>query len=326
MGKNSLIYKGEALTTLQTVKDEERLQVYLPEKSLIDAVNLSIFLQRPLLIMGEPGSGKTRLAEAVAYEFYKEAYNEYYFRWDIKSISKAQDGLYRYDALERLRDAHLKKASLEKRDYIKEGELWKAFEKSTPEKPTILLIDEIDKADIDFPNDLLLELDKNEFVIEETGERVSAKYPPIIFINSNNEKELPPAFLRRCLFHYIEFPKEKHLHRIIWGNFDEPSVKVDRQLVEKAVKTFLLIREKMEEILTVTDKKVSTSELIDWFKVINYYYYQGIKIDGNINIDTALERTLQELQETGKSAIPFHQVLLKNWETHINLLSKIDEL
>ncbi len=340
-----MVYEGTALKGPQEISGRI-ISPYLPDENLIDAVNLSIFLQRPLLLVGDPGCGKTRLAEAVAYDLYGKNYRNYYFRWDVKSTSKAKDGLYRYDALSRLRDAQLGKRKKEEeekeshtseekieekeiiRQYITDGPLGEALKKSTKEKPTILLIDEIDKADIDFPNDLLIELDEGTFKIEESGEEFSTGYPPIVFITSNREKELPAPFLRRCLFHHIDFPSKEQLTDILFANFFKIDDKFDL-LVDKAVKAFLLIRSTMQSKLAEADKKVSTGELLDWFKMINYYYYKNrpVKIAlGERKIIDALEETIKELHETGTGRIPFYQALLKNWESHVSILAALEEI
>jgi MoxR-like ATPase len=326
------VYKGDSLTEPKEINGKTLLP-YIPDPELKEAVNLAIFLQRPLLLMGDPGCGKTRLAEAVAFDLYGKDYKDYYFRWDVKSTSKAKDGLYLYHALRRLRDTQLgKKSQIEEekgdkatekeiiKNYISDGELGKALRKSTKEKPVILLIDEIDKADIDFPNDLLLELDENEFVIEETGKKFYTQYPPIIFITSNKEKELPAPFLRRCLFHHIEFPKKELLKKIIRGNFKKSAPK----LVKKAVEVFLLIRKTMEAKFTEADKKVSTGELLDWYKMINHYYYNNLKINKKQKIYTALNEAIKQLHESGSGKIPFPQVLLKNWESHVSILASAE--
>lgn len=307
-------YTGKKLTEPYKDKDGKTiLEAYLPSKELIDAVNLAIFLQRPLLIMGDPGCGKTRLAEAVAYDLYGAEYDEdLFFQWNVKSTSKAKDGLYRYKALEKLRDAQTDGGKLKpEKEYIKMMDLGKAFEKSTSEKRTILLIDEIDKADMDFPNDLLLELDKSEFTITETGETIKAEAPPIVFITSNNEHDskLSPAFLRRCLYHHIKFPKKADLVAILNSHFEVS----DEDLVNEVVDIFLKIRAKQEA--NDEDKKVSTSELIDWFKVIHHCQ----------NLDEAKatdfeKRMLQQLNSLGTDKIPFHQVLIKNWNGHLNTI------
>ncbi len=252
---------------------------YFPSAELINAVNLAMFLKRPLLLQGEPGCGKTRLAQAVAYELQLP-----YEVWTIKSTSKAQDGLYTYDNLARLRDAQLIGLNQVKQEqeiermtdpesYVKLGPLGRAFDHR--EQRTVVLIDEIDKADIDFPNDLLSELDNNCFTIDETGQEITAQYPPIIFITSNQERDLPDAFLRRCLFHYIEFPERKDLIRIILARHcgvdsQSDSLEIPSGLpwLEKLVECFLKMREVLEQDKGERGKMVSTSELIDWFEVV----------------------------------------------------------
>ena len=225
---------------------------YISTEELSTSVNASIILGRPLLIKGEPGTGKTMLADEVASSLGLR-----FIQWHIKSTTKAQQGLYEYDAVSRLRDSQLGDERVyEIQNYIKKGKVWEAFES---DEPSVLLIDEIDKADIEFPNDLLLELDKMEFYVYETGVRVKAKHKPIIFITSNNEKELPDAFLRRCFFHYIEFPDRDILEKIISVHFPE----IKKNLVNKALSSFFEIRD-----MPGLKKKPSTSELIDWLKLL----------------------------------------------------------
>ena len=305
-------YTGEKLTKPHKDKDGKiTLEAYLPSKELIDAVNLAIFLQRPLLIMGDPGCGKTRLAEAVAFDLYESDYEESLFQWNVKSTSKAKDGLYRYQALEKLRDAQTDKINSDENHYIKMMDLGKSFQKSKEAKRTILLIDEIDKADMDFPNDLLLELDKSEFTVTETGETIAAECPPIVFITSNNEHDskLSPAFLRRCLYHHITFPEKGDLIRILNSHFEVE----DKELINEVVDIFLKIRAKQEA--NDDDKKVSTSELIDWFKVINHCKSLDVS-----KADEFEKRLLEQFELLGTEKIPFHQVLIKNWNGHLNNL------
>ena len=229
---------------------------YVATPDLMLAVNAAIRLQRPLLVKGEPGTGKTMLAEQVAASLGLPL-----LQWHIKSTTKAQQGLYEYDAVSRLRDSQMADAdSAERvrdiRNYIVPGMLWQAF---SAEQPVALLIDEIDKADIEFPNDLLRELDRMEFHCYETRETIRAKHRPLVFITSNNEKELPDAFLRRCFFHYIRFPEAETLRRIVDLHF--PGLKQD--LLAAALKSFQDIRN-----LPGLKKKPSTSELIDWLRLL----------------------------------------------------------
>ncbi len=229
---------------------------YVATQDLMLAVNAAVILQRPLLVKGEPGTGKTMLAEEVA-----SALKLPLLQWHIKSTTKAQQGLYEYDAVSRLRDSQLAAVeSAEKvkdiRNYIVKGVLWQAF---TADQPMALLIDEIDKADIEFPNDLLREIDRMEFYVYETRELIKARHRPIVFITSNNEKELPDAFLRRCFFHYIKFPDADTMRAIVGVHF--PGLK--QQLLAAALKTFYDVRN-----LPGIKKKPSTSELLDWLKLL----------------------------------------------------------
>jgi MoxR-like ATPase len=257
-----------------------------------------------LLLKGEPGCGKTQLAKAVAYELGLplEA-------WYVKSSSRAKDGLYTYDAVGRLRDAQLAASGrlsdeqIAKIDdpetYVRWGALGRAFQK--PQR-TVVLIDEIDKGDIDFPNDLLLELDERRFIVEETGVEVPAKFPPIVLITSNDEKDLPDAFLRRCLFHYVEFPDRDRLIEIIHSRFPQTS----EDLTQQAVSRFLKLRKEMRKDKGETGKKASTSELIDWFQVLRRH---------------PEEEALAHLG--GK--LPYPGVLLKSWTDHIRYLQDRSE-
>ena len=225
---------------------------YIATDDLMIAVNAAVTLSRPLLIKGEPGTGKTQLAQEIA-----RALNKPLHEWHIKSTSKAQQGLYEYDAVSRLRDSQLGDSRVHDiANYILKGKLWEAFESDVQ---PVLLIDEIDKADIEFPNDLLRELDRMEFYVYETRELIQAKHRPLVFITSNNEKELPDAFLRRCFFHYIRFPDADTMKRIVEVHF--PSLK--KELLTAALRNFYDVRN-----LPGLKKKPSTSELLDWLKLL----------------------------------------------------------
>jgi MoxR-like ATPase len=225
---------------------------YVATDDLMVAVNAAVTLARPLLVKGEPGTGKTQLAEEIAAALDKPLH-----RWHIKSTTKAQHGLYEYDAVSRLRDSQLGEAKVHDiGNYIVKGRLWEAFDSDVQ---TVLLIDEIDKADIEFPNDLLLELDRMEFFIHETRQLIKARHRPIVVITSNNEKELPDAFLRRCFFHFIRFPDAETMTRIVAVHF--PDLK--RELLAEVLNAFYRVRE-----VPGLKKKPSTSELLDWLKLL----------------------------------------------------------
>ncbi|MHC1481038.1 AAA family ATPase [Frateuria aurantia] len=225
---------------------------YVASPELMLAVNAAVTLQRPLLIKGEPGTGKTLLAEELALAFDTEL-----IAWNVKSTTKAQQGLYEYDAVSRLRDSQLGVEGVDDvRNYLRRGKLWEAFR---ADRRVVLLIDEIDKADLEFPNDLLQELDRMEFYVYETDETIRARHRPIVIITSNNEKELPDAFLRRCFFHYISFPDREGLQRIVDVHFPG----VQGQLVDEALTLFFQLRE-----VPGLKKKPTTSELIDWLKLL----------------------------------------------------------
>lgn len=227
-------------------------QDYVASEELMRAVNIAMVLQKPLLIKGEPGTGKTVLAEAIAKSLGKEL-----IIWNIKSTTKAQDGLYVYDVVQRLYDSQFGGEGVDDIEkYVKLGKLGEAF---TADDQVILLIDEIDKADLEFPNDLLWELDRMEFHIPETGRTVTAKHRPIVIITSNAEKELPDAFLRRCIFHYIAFPTQEQMEKIIRVHFD----KLDEALLAQAMQAFYWLRS-----IDSIEKKPSTSELVDWLRAL----------------------------------------------------------
>ena len=262
---------------------------YISTNDLTVAVNASIALEKPLLVKGEPGTGKTELARQIA-----SSLNLQIIEWSIKSTTKAQQGLYEYDAVSRLRDSQLGEEIKDISKYIKKGKIWESFETT---KKSVLLIDEIDKADIEFPNDLLQELDKMEFYIYETGEVIKANHRPIIIITSNNEKELPEAFLRRCFFHYIQFPEIDTLRKIVEVHF--PDIK--KSLLETALKKFFQIRE-----VPGLKKKPSTSEALDWIKLLLVE-----------DLDS------KDLKSDGKNILPkLHGALLKN-EQDIQLFEQL---
>jgi len=264
---------------------------YVATDDLQLAVNAAVTLQRPLLIKGEPGTGKTMLAEEVA-----EAMGKKLISWHIKSTTKAQQGLYEYDAVSRLRDSQLGDDKVHDiSNYIKQGMLWQAF---TADEQVVLLIDEIDKADIEFPNDLLVELDKMQFSVYETGETIVAKHRPIIIITSNNEKELPDAFLRRCFFHYINFPDKKTMAEIIKVHY--PDLK--KSLLNAALEVFFEVRE-----VTGLKKKPSTSELIDWIKLL---------VADDIPLEALQNKSIKE------AIPPLYGALLKN-EQDVHMLQKL---
>ncbi|MCV6627335.1 MAG: MoxR family ATPase [Cellvibrionaceae bacterium] len=264
---------------------------YVATEDLRMAVNAAVTLERPLLIKGEPGTGKTMLAEEVA-----ESLGMRLIQWHIKSTTKAQQGLYEYDAVSRLRDSQLGDDKVHDiKNYIKKGKLWEAFES---DEQVVLLIDEIDKADIEFPNDLLVEIDKMEFFVYETNEVVKAKKRPIVIITSNNEKELPDAFLRRCFFHYINFPDRDTMLQIIDVHY--PKLKTD--LVNEALDIFFDVRK-----VPGLKKKPSTSELIDWLKLLM--------------ADDIPDEVLKN-RDASKAIPPLYGALLKN-EQDVHMLERL---
>ena len=263
---------------------------YIATEELIEAVNASITLEKPLLIKGEPGTGKTELAKQVASGLGLEI-----IEWNVKSTTKAQQGLYEYDAVSRLRDSQLgEKRVHDVKNYIRKGKLWQAFE---ADQKVVLLIDEVDKADIEFPNDLLQELDKMEFFVYETGETIKTKQRPIVIITSNNEKELPDAFLRRCFFHYIRFPDDDTLRKIV--KVHHPKIK--DSLLTTALTQFFELREQPG-----IKKKPSTSEVLDWLKLL-----------------LAEDLSPEDIKRDGINALPkLHGALLKN-EQDVHMFERL---
>jgi MoxR-like ATPase len=268
----------------------EGTDAYIATEDLTMAVNAAVTLERPLLVKGEPGTGKTELARQVA-----DALGLPMLEWSIKSTTRAQQGLYEYDAVSRLRDSQLGDERVhDVRNYIRKGKLWQAFE---ADGKVVLLIDEIDKADIEFPNDLLQELDRMEFHVYETGETIRAKHRPIVIITSNNEKELPDAFLRRCFFHYIRFPDADTLRRIV--EVHHPGIKP--ALLKAALEQFFEVREQPG-----LKKKPSTSEVLDWLKLL-----------------LAEDLDPADLERDGANALPkLHGALLKN-EQDVHLFERL---
>ena len=259
----------------------EGTSAYVATDDLKVAVNAAATLRRPLLVKGEPGTGKTVLAQEIA-----KAFDAPLIEWHVKSTTKAQQGLYEYDAVSRLRDSQLGDARVQDiSNYIRKGKMWEAF--TSPVLP-VLLIDEIDKADIEFPNDLLLELDRMQFHVYETGESVVAQQRPIVIITSNNEKELPDAFLRRCFFHYIKFPDRETMQRIVDVHFPD----IQKALVREALTVFYDIRE-----VPGLKKKPSTSELLDWLKLL---MHEDLPLD------------VLQSRDPKKLIPPLHGALLKN--------------
>jgi len=273
------------------MKRFEGTATYIATDDLMMAVNAALTLERPLLVKGEPGTGKTMLAIEIA-----RALGRPLFEWHIKSTTKAQHGLYEYDAVSRLRDSQLGDAKVHDiRNYIMQGMLWSAFVSNAP---AVLLIDEVDKADIEFPNDLLRELDRMEFYVYETRELVKARHRPLVLITSNNEKELPDAFLRRCFFHYIRIPDRETMERIV--HVHHPDIK--KQLLREALEAFFEIRE-----VPGLKKKPSTSELLDWLKLL---------MAEDISPETL------HSQDSHKIIPPLHGALLKN-EQDVHLFERL---
>jgi MoxR-like ATPase len=273
------------------MKRFEGTEQYVATEDLQLAVNAAVTLQRPLLIKGEPGTGKTLLAQEVA-----DALGLRLIQWHIKSTTKAQQGLYEYDAVSRLRDSQLGGDKVHDiANYIRKGKLWEAF---TADEPVVLLIDEIDKADIEFPNDLLVELDKMEFFVYETGETIAAVQRPIVVITSNNEKELPEAFLRRCFFHYINFPDRATMRQIIEVHYPD----IQQRLVSDALNIFFEVRD-----IPGLKKKPSTSELLDWLKLL---------------MSDDIPDEILKNKDASKAIPPLYGALLKN-EQDVHLLERL---
>lgn len=282
---NPVLEYGEKMTDFKGTDE------YVATDDLRMAVNAAVTLQRPLLIKGEPGTGKTMLAEQVA-----QAMGMKLIQWHIKSTTKAQQGLYEYDAVSRLRDSQLGNDKVEDvANYIKKGKMWEAF---AADEQVVLLIDEVDKADIEFPNDLLVELDKMEFFVYETGETIKAKHRPIIIITSNNEKELPDAFLRRCFFHYISFPDRSTMEKIVEVHY--PGIK--GKMVQQAMDIFFDVR-----AIPGMRKKPSTSELIDWLKLL---------------LSDDLPDEILKNHDASKAIPPLYGALIKN-EQDVHLLERL---
>jgi MoxR-like ATPase len=257
-------------------------QSYLTSQSLESAVNCALALERPLLVRGEPGTGKTQLAEALA-----SSLNLPLIHWAVKSTTKAQDGLYVYDTVQRLYDSRFGDGDVKDiRRYIKPGPLGRAFQLGQEGKASALLIDEIDKADLEFPNDLLHELDKMRFTVAETGDEIVAKTRPVVIITSNAEKELPDAFLRRCVFHFIEFPDRDLMNRIVRVHHPD----LEPKLLEQAMKAFYALRE-----LPGLRKRPSTSELIDWIAVLKRAGITSVELDASLPFLGALIKREQDL-------------------------------
>ncbi|MCF0072925.1 MoxR family ATPase [Dyadobacter sp. CY261] len=317
-------YLGEALKVSQPDYDVhgnltgKEIPPYRPSKNLIDAVRYARLLGRPLLIRGEPGCGKTKLAQAVAYELYGERYKNYFFEWYVKSTAKAVDGLYTFDHLARLRDLQglSKTARVFKDKYLTLGPLGQAFK---TDRPAIVLIDEIDKANIDFPNDLLLELDQRRFKVPEMNERgktdfeIEAKHPPIVFITCNDERELPNAFLRRCVFHYITMSGAEWLE-IVKAHFPEEEYNISDITLTTIVTYFDQLVSSMKN--GNATKAPDTSELLDWVRTIHHFWLndKGIN-DLNVEGNEANQRTVEDfLQRLSEAGLPYSEVLLKTKE------------
>jgi MoxR-like ATPase len=324
--------KQQTKTTILRNGTPETLYPYLPAPDLVQAVNLALLLEKPLLVMGEPGCGKSLLAKAIAFELYDHNLYDYYEEWPVKSSSKAKDGLYEFDQLRRLRDATTPGTMADitnMKRYVRLGPVGRAFKRSVShEKRVVLLIDEIDKADIDFPNDLLNELDRMEFQIPEletdnnetddsetatnSGNEglIQAKCRPIVIITSNSEKELPDAFLRRCLFHYIEPLSREKLKEIVEGRYYSGEV-TEEPIVERSLDVFLDLRKTIKAELLSIGKNISTSEYLDWFEALKHFDDLKKQTPEGTTVNQLLQE-VQKLDYGDLKKFPFHSVLLKN--------------
>jgi len=329
-------------------REARAIPPYIPSADIIEIVRLAQILKRPVLVKGEPGSGKTQLSRALAYEWYGNDYQQHYFEWFVKSTTRAADGLYNFDHIARLRDAQLSQSDPEVRkkkntDYRKFGPMAMAFLTSTAENPSILLIDEIDKADIDFPNDLLLELDERRFKIPEmeTGEVIEAGYPPVIFITSNDERELPEAFLRRCIFLYMKFPDDTQMRSIIKAHLPElvkaqevftssivksieaPEKVWPKDFIDLANQQFRNLKSKREKDL-VDNKRVSTSELIDWLTAFNYDWENktGIYNEARNYITEYIKEQVKSAGDSSNAVKKFEDESIGNYDFYSQTVLK----
>lgn len=302
-------------SNLSLPEGAENIAPYIVSNNLYNAVKYAHYLKRPLLLRGEPGCGKTQFAKVLAHQIYAGSgidYRTKYFEWHVKSTSKASEGIYTFDYLARLHDSQISGATLKPdKDYVKFGELGKAFRESQPTAPSILLIDEIDKADIDFPNDLLLELDQKRFFISELNEFIEAKESPVVIITSNDEKELPSAFLRRCVFYYIAFPGKDQLQEIVEAHmksiYSKNDTPLSKEAIENIVKEFEGLHTRMKSNPNAS-KIISTSELLDWAKIIYGQQKDTSQIElvrkenRQINYPEVLFKTLNDFNLFSKKA------------------------